>query len=59
MRTSLTEAGDAGTVSLASPAGPAALELRLAVDRLGRGRLCEAADASDALPEYTSRRCAE
>ena len=59
MRTSLTEAVDAGTVSLAAPAGPAALELRLAVDRLGRGRLCEASEASDSLPEYASRRCAE
>jgi prepilin-type N-terminal cleavage/methylation domain-containing protein len=59
MRTSLTEATDAGTLSLAAPAGPASLELRLAVDRLGRGRLCEATDASDYLPEYASRRCAE
>jgi prepilin-type N-terminal cleavage/methylation domain-containing protein len=59
MRTSLTEAVDAGTVSLAAPAGPASLELRLAVDRLGRGRLCEATESSDALPEYATRRCAE
>ena len=59
MRTMLTEAGDAGTVSLAAPSGPASLELRLAVDRLGRGRLCESLDASDTLPEYASRRCAE
>lgn len=59
MRTSLTESGDAGTLSLAAPVGPAALELRLAVDRLGRGRLCESLDASDNLPEYAARRCAE
>ncbi|MGH8030078.1 MAG: pilus assembly FimT family protein [Arenimonas sp.] len=59
MRTSLTEAADAGTVSLAPPTGPAALGLRLAVDRLGRGRLCEATEASDHLPEYSSRRCAQ
>jgi prepilin-type N-terminal cleavage/methylation domain-containing protein len=59
MRTSLTEAGDAGTLTLAAPAGPTAYELRLAVDRLGRGRLCESLDASDNLPEYASRRCAE
>ena len=59
MRTSLTEAGDAGTLSLAAPTGPAAYELRLTVDRLGRGRLCESLDAQDNLPEYASRRCAE
>ena len=59
MRTSVSEAVDAGTVSLAAPAGPASLELRLAVDRLGRGRLCEATESSDALPEYATRRCAE
>ena len=59
MRTSLTEVVDAGTVSLAAPAGPASLELRLAVDRLGRGRLCEAVEVTDHLPEYATRRCAE
>ena len=59
MRTSLTEAGDAGTLSLAAPAGPGGYQLRLAVDRLGRGRLCESLDATDNLPEYASRRCAE
>jgi type IV fimbrial biogenesis protein FimT len=59
MRTSLTEAADAGTLSLAAPSGPGAYELRLAVDRLGRGSLCEASEASDTLPEYASRRCAQ
>jgi prepilin-type N-terminal cleavage/methylation domain-containing protein len=59
MRTILTEATDEGTLSLAAPAGPAAYELRLSVDRLGRGRLCESEDATDALPEYSSRRCAQ
>jgi prepilin-type N-terminal cleavage/methylation domain-containing protein len=59
MRTSLTEATDAGTLTLAAPTGPAAYALRLDVDRLGRGRLCEARDAADNLPEYASRRCAQ
>jgi prepilin-type N-terminal cleavage/methylation domain-containing protein len=59
MRTSLTEATDAGTLTLAASTGPAAYELRLAIDRLGRGRLCEARDAADTLPEYASRRCAQ
>lgn len=59
MRTMLTEAGDAGSLSLASPTGPAAYVLRLAVDRLGRGRLCESLDAADTLSDYASRRCAE
>lgn len=59
MRTILTEAADAGTLSLAGPTGPAAYELRLSVDRLGRGRLCESLDAADRLPDYASRRCAE
>ena len=59
MRTSLTEAADAGTLSLAAPTGPGAYELRLAVDRMGRGRLCESTEASDSLPEYATRRCAQ
>ena len=59
MRTNLTEATDAGTLSLAAPTGPGAYELRLAVDRMGRGRLCESIEASDALPDYASRRCAQ
>jgi prepilin-type N-terminal cleavage/methylation domain-containing protein len=59
MRTTLTEAADAGTLSLAAPSGPGAYELRLAVDRMGRGNLCESTEASDSLPEYAARRCAQ
>jgi prepilin-type N-terminal cleavage/methylation domain-containing protein len=59
MRTSLTEAADAGSITLAGPDGPSALQLSLAVDRLGRGHLCEPADVVDSLSEFHSRRCAE
>jgi len=58
MRTSLTEAGDAGSLVLNGPDGPARHELALAVDRLGRGHLCEPFDVLDPLPDYASRRCA-
>jgi len=59
MRTALSESADAGGIVLAGPGGPASLELALAVDRLGRGHLCEPLVAVDALPEYTERRCAQ
>ena len=59
MRTSLTEAGDAGSLVLAGPAGPARHELALTVDRLGRGHLCEPFDVADTLPDYATRRCAQ
>lgn len=57
MRTMLTEAGDVGTITLASPPGSDTYELNLSVDRLGRGQLCEPLDALDHLPGYESRRC--
>jgi prepilin-type N-terminal cleavage/methylation domain-containing protein len=59
MRTSLTEAADAGALTLSGPTGPGTYRLTLAVDRLGRGHVCEPADATDTLPDYASRRCAE
>jgi prepilin-type N-terminal cleavage/methylation domain-containing protein len=55
--TKLTESADAGTVSLAGPAGHYAYKLNLAVDRFGRGYLCESTSASDHLAEYTARQC--
>lgn len=57
-RANLTQATDAGTVSLRSPAGNKDYRLNLAVDRNGRAYLCEPADAPDKLPQYISRRCA-
>jgi prepilin-type N-terminal cleavage/methylation domain-containing protein len=59
MRTMLTEATDAGTITLASPGGAETYAVRLAVDRLGRGLLCESDAATNRLPEYTNRRCAQ
>jgi prepilin-type N-terminal cleavage/methylation domain-containing protein len=59
MRTGLTEAGDAGTITLAGPNGANNYLLRLAVDRLGRGRLCQPVDATQSLSDYATRLCAQ
>jgi type II secretory pathway pseudopilin PulG len=58
-RTMLTEPGDTGTISLLSPPGPVAYKINLAVDRLGRGLLCESLNATGRLPDYGTRRCAD
>ena len=58
-RTTLTEAGDKGTLSLAGPPGQMAYKLNLYVDQLGRGLLCESSSSTARLPEYDKRRCAD
>jgi len=58
-RTTLTEATDQGTLSLAGPPGQLAYKLNLNVDRLGRGLLCESSTATARLPDYDKRRCAD
>ncbi len=58
-RTSLTEPGDVGAISLASPPGQLAYKLNLRVDTLGRGLLCESTSSTARLPEYDKRRCAD
>ena len=58
-RTALTEAGDVGAISLASPPGQLAYKLNLRVDTLGRGLLCESSTSTSRLPEYDKRRCAD
>ena len=58
-RTTLTEAGDKGTLSLAGPTGQMAYKLNLYVDQLGRGLLCESSTSTARLPEYNKRRCAD
>jgi prepilin-type N-terminal cleavage/methylation domain-containing protein len=58
MRSGLTEANDAGSITLGGPSGAQAYQLRLAVDRLGRGRLCQPTSATQSLPDYATRLCA-
>ena len=58
-RTTLTEAGDVGAISLAGPPGQLAYKLNLRVDTLGRGLLCESTSSTARLPEYDKRRCAD
>ena len=58
-RTTLTEAADKGTISLAGPPGQMAYKLNLYVDQLGRGLLCESSSSTARLPEYDKRRCAD
>lgn len=58
-RTTLTEVGDVGAISLASPPGQIAYKLNMRVDTLGRGLLCESNSSTARLPEYDKRRCAD
>ena len=58
-RTMLTESTDKGTLQLAGPPGQLHYKLNLNVDRLGRGLLCESANATARLPDYDNRRCAD
>ncbi len=58
-RTTLTEAADKGTISLAGPPGQMAYKLNMYVDQLGRGLLCESSSSTARLPEYDKRRCAD
>jgi hypothetical protein len=55
--TQLTNANDAGTLSLNGPSGTNAYKLNLAVDRLGRGYLCESKSATSHMSDYTERQC--
>ena len=57
MRTMLTEPADVGSLTLSAESGAATYELKLAIDRLGRGHLCESTDALDPMPGYEDRRC--
>ena len=57
MRTMLTEPADVGTLTLSAASGAATYEIKLAIDRLGRGHLCESVDALDHLPGFENRRC--
>jgi prepilin-type N-terminal cleavage/methylation domain-containing protein len=58
-RTTLTEPGDKGAITLASPNGGPGYRLNLRVDQLGRGLLCESLSATGRLPDYASRRCSD
>lgn len=55
--TQLTDADDAGTLSLNGPPGRNAYKLNLAVDRLGRGYLCESTSATSHMSDYNDRQC--
>ena len=51
---------DDGTVTLTGPSGHRSYKLNLAVDRFGRGYLCQSSTSTDTLPGYanTNRVCA-
>ena len=57
-RTSLTQATDAGVISLLGPPGSRSYRLNLAIDAFGRGRLCESTATVDRMSDYANRRCA-
>lgn len=56
-RAALITSGTAGIVTLAGPAGRKAYKLRLSVDRLGRGLLCEPTSAADKMSDFANQRC--
>jgi prepilin-type N-terminal cleavage/methylation domain-containing protein len=56
-RTSLSENGDVGAISLNGPTGPKSYRLNFLADRMGRGVLCESSAATDKMPAYLNRRC--
>lgn len=57
-RTTLTDPVMDGRVDLVGPVlGTKAYQLRLAVDRLGRGMLCEPTSAVDKLSDFGNQRC--
>jgi hypothetical protein len=58
-RTSLTEPGDKGTISLAGPPGSNFYKLNMSIDQLGHGVLCESTTATSKLADYSHRRCAD
>lgn len=58
-RTNLVVAGDAGTISLAGPAGQFSYRLNMRVDRFGRAMLCESTSAIHHLSDYGTRQCAD
>ncbi len=54
----LTQMGDAGSVTLRSPSTTShQYRLRFVIDLLGRGTLCEPADAPMHLPDFSTRQC--
>ena len=55
--TTLTEAADAGAITLADPAGNLEYKLNLRIDAMGRGYLCESTASTGHMAEYTSRTC--
>jgi prepilin-type N-terminal cleavage/methylation domain-containing protein len=55
--TQLTDADDAGTLSMNGPPGRNAYKLNLAVDQLGRGYLCESTSATSHMSDYAERKC--
>ena len=58
-RTSLADTDAAGTISLAGPPGQFAYKLNLHVDAFGRATLCESTTATQHLPDYGGRTCAD
>lgn len=55
--TQLTDADDAGALSLNGPPGNYAYKLNMVVDRLGRGYLCESTTATAHMSDYSTRQC--
>lgn len=55
--TTLTESGDAGAISLASPSGPRSYKLNISFDRQGRGYVCESQTAQDHMADFSDRQC--
>jgi prepilin-type N-terminal cleavage/methylation domain-containing protein len=53
-RLALAIPADDGTVTLTGPSGRRTYKLNLAVDRFGRGYLCQSSSAPDSMSDYTN-----
>lgn len=58
-RTTLTESGDDGTITLLGPPGHFSYKMNLSVDKFGRALICESTSSTHDLPDYADKKCAD
>jgi prepilin-type N-terminal cleavage/methylation domain-containing protein len=56
-RSALTDAADAGAITLNGPSGGKAYSLTLRIDQFGRGVICEPTTATNTMPDFSTRQC--
>jgi prepilin-type N-terminal cleavage/methylation domain-containing protein len=56
-RSALTDAADAGGITLNGPPGRNAYSITLRIDQFGRGVICEPTSATSKMPDFSTRQC--